>query len=350
MPHDLVKRVMKEGSPLVSAGDALFVWEGKHPPVINGDFNDWEGEPLTFSETGHGAWTASLPLPPDAYIEYTFTRAGAPLPDPYNRRTVSNGMGQRNHYFYMPAAGPSPLAKRQKDVPRGQVDHFRLPTGELLVGKKRDVYLYHPPADGPYPLLVAWDGGDYLHRAHLARIADNLIAARRVRPFGMALVENGGPARLVEYACSEAVLAFLEDMVLPLAYDELDLLDIDAQSGCFGILGASMGGLMALFAGLRMPAVFGKVLSQSGAFSHVIDESVVYDLVAQSDRDRLQAWLDVGAYETLLAPNRRMKTLLASRGLLKGYYEYPAGHNYTAWSNDLWRGLEALFPVEGACG
>jgi enterochelin esterase family protein len=49
--------------------------------------------------------------------------------------------------------------------------------------------------------------------------------------------------------------------------------------------------------------------------------------------------------ETLLEPNRRMRALLEARGMLVGYREYPAGHNYTAWRDDLWRGLEALFPL-----
>jgi enterochelin esterase family protein len=26
------------------------------------------------------------------------------------------------------------------------------------------------------------------------------------------------------------------------------------------------------------------------------------------------------------------------------YREFSAGHNYTAWRDDIWRGLEAMFP------
>ncbi|MFN8374318.1 MAG: alpha/beta hydrolase-fold protein [Anaerolineae bacterium] len=39
-------------------------------------------------------------------------------------------------------------------------------------------------------------------------------------------------------------------------------MDIQQHPGAFGVLGASMGGLMALYAGLRMPALFGQVISQ----------------------------------------------------------------------------------------
>jgi enterochelin esterase-like enzyme len=27
------------------------------------------------------------------------------------------------------------------------------------------------------------------------------------------------------------------------------------------------------------------------------------------------------------------------------YREFSAGHNYTAWRDDIWRGLEAMFPI-----
>ena len=56
------------------------------------------------------------------------------------------------------------------------------------------------------------------------------------------------------------------ECVLPLAAERLRLLDARTLPGAYGVLGVSMGGLMALYLGLRLPQVFGRVLSQSGAF------------------------------------------------------------------------------------
>jgi enterochelin esterase family protein len=55
--------------------------------------------------------------------------------------------------------------------------------------------------------------------------------------------------------------------------------------------------------------------------------------------------MDVGQYDfpTLLAANRRMYKLLSKKGYQVSYQEYNGGHNYTAWRNDFWRGLEYLF-------
>jgi enterochelin esterase family protein len=38
-----------------------------------------------------------------------------------------------------------------------------------------------------------------------------------------------------------------------------------------------------------------------------------------------------------------MHALLEEKGYHLTYREYPGGHNYTAWRDDLWLGLEALF-------
>jgi enterochelin esterase family protein len=113
-------------------------------------------------------------------------------------------------------------------------------------------------------------------------------------------------------------------------------------------MGASMGGLMAVFTGLRLPHLFGRVLSQSGAFHLGSYPATALDLVEQGAARPVRMWLDVGRYEWLLDSNRRTHALLQARGYDVTYREYSAGHNYTAWRDDLWRGLEALFPWNGS--
>jgi enterochelin esterase family protein len=58
--------------------------------------------------------------------------------------------------------------------------------------------------------------------------------------------------------------------------------------------------------------------------------------------------MDVGRFEWLLEPNRRLYELLQERGYNAAYREYNAGHNYPAWRNDLRYGLEAAFGIQDA--
>jgi enterochelin esterase family protein len=353
MKNKLSKRARDEGAPIIDGerGQATFVWRGRSTPQLIGDFNEWGGEegvvsaPVEMTESKPGVWTHTLALPQDAYIEYCFLHNGRRVLDPLNPHATPNGVGDRNNYFYMPGAAPTPLALRQRGTPRGEVTRYTVEAGDLIVGGKRTVYLYQPPVTEPCPLLVVLDGQDYLRRARLPVIVDNLIAPRRIRPVALALVNSSAPARFVEYACSDATLSFLTQVVVPFARARLRLADVGQGTNAYGIVGASMGGLMALYAAVRAPEVFGCVLSQSGAFSVPNHDFVVFDLVRHTDPKSLRIWMDAGKFEGLLDCNRRMHHLLTEKGYQVTYREYSGGHNYPAWRDDLPHGLEALYGV-----
>ena len=347
----MIRRARQEGAPLIDpgTGQVTFVWRGKTPPQLNGDFDDWgtpsgaEDPPLGQAELEPGLWAYTLTLPRDAYIEYAFVLNGRRVPDPLNPRSTPNGMGEVNNYFYMPEAAPTPLAVRDRRVAHGELTHHSVEAGDLIVGTRRSVYLYQPPVNEPCPLMVVLDGHDYLRRVKLPNIVDNLIAHGRIRPVALALVDNSPSARFIEYACSEATVSFLLEIVIPYARAHLNLLDVNRLPGAYGVMGASMGGVMALYAGARAPEVFGSVLSQSGAFGMPGHDFVIFDLLRQASVKPLHIWMDAGRYEGLLECNRRMNQLLVGKGYHVTYREYSGGHNYPSWREDLWRGLEALY-------
>jgi enterochelin esterase family protein len=253
-------------------------------------------------------------------------------------------MGNRNNFFYMPETMPSPFSKRRADVPTGTLTRHRLDAGWLQDDGKRDVYLYKPAAKGPFPLLIVYDGPDYLNRGRLSTIVDNLIADQRIRPIAIAFLQNGKSRRTAEYFCSDATISWLDQEVLPLARRHLRLVNIKDQPGAYGVLGASAGGLMAMYTGLRMPEIFGKLLCQSAVFTLDGREFAAVDLVRHAHAHNIKIWMDVGRFEELLEENRRMSALLSEKSYDVMYREFSGGHNYTAWRDDLWRGLEEMFP------
>jgi enterochelin esterase-like enzyme len=347
--HPLLARARLKGTPLIDGQTVTFIWEGKTAPLLLGDFTDWQrGDPLTPVRQAPGVWTYTLTLPQDAYLEYAYfvdIEGDQRLVDPFNRRKVNNGVGNYNHYFFMPGRSPNPLARRQRGLPTGSIISAALPTQGIITGHQRKVHLYQPPLPGPYPLVLVWDGQNFLRRAHLSTILDHLIQQGEIRPLALAMVESRVLVRSLEYCCNDLSLAFVLESVLPFARQNLDLLEIKRHPGAFGVLGASMGGLMALYTGLRLPEIFGQVLSLSGAFSFPGYDLVVYDLVRSADPDKLHIWMDAGVYDFqhLLESNRRISTLLQERGFDLWYREYPAGHNYTAWRDELAAGFSHLF-------
>jgi enterochelin esterase family protein len=341
----LIERARAEGTPLVEGDAATFVWAGAAPARIIAEFNDWDGRrALTLAAAEPGVWAGTITLPRDAYIEYrVLSPEGDPGLDPLNPRVVDSGVGHRNAWFRMPESAPLRL-RRPANAPRGKLTRHRVHGDHLLAGGERDLWLYRPPTEERVPLLVVLDGQDYLRRAHLAEMVDALIGHGRIRPIALALLPHGGAARFLEYNCSDATLALILRHVLPLARAELPLLD-DAAPGSRAILGASLGGLMALYTGLRLPDVFGTVLCQSGGFALDLTghEQLIHRLIRDHQGAKPRIWMDVGRYEWLLESNRATHKLLAANGFDVTYREYNGGHNYTTWREDVWRGLEHCF-------
>jgi enterochelin esterase-like enzyme len=347
-------RARQSGNPVIDGSEVTFFWEGRSAPTLISDANNWNEKSNPFKRLSprlrpastKSIWSCTVTLPRDAYVEYAFFDhvSQEKFIDPLNRRTVSNGLGGRNNYFYMPQTMPSPFTVRRADIPVGALTSHRVETRWLRDDYEREIFLYRPPVNEPVPLLVVYDGQDYLQRGKLATMVDNLIADGRIRPIALAFLPNAGRWRSVEYACSDATILWLDQVILPLAQEKLNLIDIHEEPGTFGVLGASLGGTMSLYTGLRMPDVFGRVLSQSGAYMIESRDFAIVDLVRHGQAQGIEIWMDVGRLDTLLEDNRKMHARLQEKKYQVAYREFSGGHNYTAWRDDLWHGLEAMFP------
>lgn len=332
-------------NPQINGRTASLFWQGETAPQVISDLHGWEEHPQAMTFAGPGQWRFDFDLDEDAYLEYAFLDplSGKRWRDPLNPRRVYNGVGAYNHYFYMRGAKPSPLRNVPKGGLRGKVARFTVPAQYVSTSWERRVYLYQPPVRQAVPLLAVYDGMDYFKRGKLTEVVENLILQKRIRPIGLAFLQNAGKARMVEYACAETTLVFLMTAVLPLAALEMNLIDCEKQPGAHGILGASMGGLMSVYTALRLPQVFGRAFSQAGAFELWDQETVVMQLVRHVPKPDVKLWLDCGKMDFLRQANQRMSALLSEKGYDFNYHETGGAHNYTTWRDSLAPGLEALF-------
>lgn len=347
MPTHLLHLARANGNPVIEGNRVTFVWKGKSAPYYMDDIHQWEESPQKMKRIAPGLWTYSLELDSAAYLEYSFydPRTKKRVKDPLNKNTVFNGIEHYNHYFYMPEASPTSYAVKRKGVPSpsGRVTRHLVDTWMIEQDGVRELYLYQPPVHKPVPLLLVYDGTDYLKRAMLNVIVDNLIHEKRIQPIAMAFLQNGGKNRGVEYACSDATLMTLEHSVLPFAAKKLNLIDIKKNRGAYGVLGASFSGLMSVYTGLRMPEVFGKVICQSGVFESEGRDFVAVDLIRARMSREIKIWMGIGHFDWLLEDNRRIQPLLQQNGYNVTYREALAGHNYTFWKDQLPAALEAMF-------
>jgi enterochelin esterase-like enzyme len=345
----ILNRLQTEGNPIIDGQLVTFFWHGQNPPDLIADFNDWnELTPITLHKVEKSLWSFSIELPKDSYIEYCFARNHRRIADPFNKRRTPNGMGKTNFYFSMPEFSTTTLDQPQKGVTYSDITTHNVPTGDFIAGKNRKVHLFSPAGEQPLPLMVVYDGQDYLKRTTLPVIVSNLVAQGRIQPVALAMVENVSRYRLMEYACSESTLGFLITELLPFVRDKLNIIDYTLTQGVYGVCGASMGGLMALYTALRAPHIFGRVLSQSGAYSIAGFDFVLWDLVSSKEQLPLNIFMDCGRFEELFNSNQQMADLLTKKGYQLCYREYNGGHNYPSWRNELIHGLEFLFNHESA--
>ncbi|MEN6522788.1 MAG: alpha/beta hydrolase-fold protein [Anaerolineaceae bacterium] len=332
-------------TPLIEGKKVTFYKRSKQQPILIGDFNHWDfSNGIGLEQYAPGLWKTELEFPIDAYMEYSFLQNGKRVIDPKNPQRVDNGTGDINNYIYMPEAKPSSYAIETGF--QGNLTEHQIVDDIRLIDSSRRIYLYQPKVQEPCPLVVVYDGNDYLKRGHIVTIIENMVKEEKIQPLALALIPSTR-ARFVEYAGSDSTVSFVLNKVIPLAQKNLQLIDIQDHPGAYCILGASMGGMMALYSSIRAPKIFGKVICQSGAFRMYEEDFSIFDLVDRDQIPQIQIWMDIGKYDFLYSVNQRMYQLLKEKDYCVNYKEVNGGHNYATWRNILPQALEFLFPRQG---
>ena len=189
------------------------------------------------------------------------------------------------------------------------------------------------------PLLVCHDGPEYATLAALTQYASAMTGSSRLPAFRVALMEpldrDHWYAANQDYA--DAEIAALEVIGESHPIDEAPV-----------VMGASMGGLAALFVALVEGSPFAGVFSQSGSFftpdldpqeasyPYFSEVTQVVARVSESESShRLQIAMTCGAREENLANNELMAERLRKLGHQVAFAKVRDLHNYTAWRDSL---------------
>jgi enterochelin esterase-like enzyme len=305
-------------------------------------------------------WYRTEILPSDARFVYFFTvtrpiqkrradgRAGdevvvtLPTNDPLNPIQFNGGS------VVWPAEGPPPPHSNERPAPLRGTLHEHTIKSEALGGEERSFSVYTPPSsEHPPCLLVALDGEDYTGLIPTPSILDGLIAGGRLPPTVAVFVNQQGQ-RFRDLRCSPAFTKFLATELVPWVRAEYRATD---RADRTVIAGASLGGLTAAFAGESYPRVFGKVLSQSGAFWYHPDagqDGWLAARFAEAGRRPVEFWMEVGAFESpsMISNNRRLRDVLRAKGYPVRYREFNGGHDFLTWRDSLATGLVHLLGTQ----
>lgn len=256
----------------------------------------------------------------------------------------------------LPDAPPQPWLMPWSGVTPGQMEQHRF-RSEIL-SNERLISIYTPagyqPDGEPYSLLVLFDRWAYAEVMATPTVLDNLIAAGAVQPVVAVMVSHiNFEVREGEMqCCNPAFVEFLAQELLPWVRRRYHV-TTDALRTVVG--GMSAGGLVAAYAGLRHPEIFGKILCQSGAFHWKPDDELEYEWLnrqfAASPRLPLSFFLEAGLLEdvgvdeigtSILTGSRRLRDILRAKGYAVHYSEFNGPHVFVCWQGSIADGLLAL--------
>ncbi len=202
-----------------------------------------------------------------------------------------------------------------------------------------------------YPLLVVFDGEDFLHYSSFKTVLDNLIHRLEIAPMIVALCPTHG--RFKETVDDPDYARFVTEELVPKLEETYP---IDPRAWAHGLLGASVNATGALATAWRYPGVFRRLLLQSCSFpsaktteeerGSVVDPvwQFVHAFRGETRPPAERIFLSCGVYESRIYENRALLPLLQAAGVDVRYVETKDGHNWGNWRDRLREGLSWLFP------
>ena len=237
---------------------------------------------------------------------------------------------------------------------------------------QRDLIVYLPPGYDSqsvrrFPVLYLQDGQNLFDGAtsfipgldwHVGQTADQAIGEGLVAPLLIVGIYNT-KARIREYTptrvpklgggWADRYAKFLVEEVKPFIAREYPTLSGPQNSG---IGGSSLGGLVSLYLGLKLPHLFGKIAALSPSVWW--NQGVLHRLARASNvNPRPRIWLDIGTKEgpRTVQDVEQFRDVLLQKGWQLGddlRYERVEGgeHNEGAWAQRVAPFLQFLFPAQ----
>jgi enterochelin esterase family protein len=196
-----------------------------------------------------------------------------------------------------------------------------------------------------------FDGDEARDMAKTPVILNNLFAEARIPAMAAVFLIQPYDQRETDLCCSRSMNRFLVNELMPWLRRQYG---IRTEPGRVIVAGASLGGLAAAFAALEHPLVFGRVLSQSGAFWWGKTDSEHQWFTAElasKPKQNVKFYLDVGLMETnggtlsQIATNRRLLKVLRDKGYQVIYREFNGPHAFACWRAGLADALVSLLAL-----
>jgi len=301
-----------------------------------------------------GFWKVTTDSISEGFHYYSLLIDGVAVADPASETFY--GMGRMASGIEIPFSGGAYYALR--NVPHGDIrikKYFSRVTNSW-----RQFYIYTPPAydsavNTSYPVLYILHGGGEDERGWATQgkadlILDNLIAAQKAKPMLVVMMDgnmsSGGLAGFGERSL-QLFERELKEAVMPVVEKNYRIAKGSANTALAGL---SMGGLQTLYAGIRNTNMFAYLgVFSSGWFANqpaLSDPQYEFmkNNAATINANLRQFWIAMGGKEDIAYNNCQiMMQKFKEMNIVHTYSEYPGGHTWPVWRNNLYNFTQLLF-------
>ena len=306
-------------------------------------------------DTG-GYWQVVTDSIGEGFHYYSLLIDGVALADPASETFY--GMGRMASGIEIPFNKGSYYAL--KDVPHGDISIKKYYS--TVVNSWRHMYVYTPPgydanANQKYPVLYILHGGGEDERGWATQgktdlILDNLIAERKANPMIIVMPDaNVGSGGFNANAIDNALRMFEREMkqaIIPFVEKNYR---VDTAPKKRAMAGLSLGGLHTLYTGINNTDMFSYLGVFSSGWIQPLQSSMAnaqYEFMKKNtekiNRNLKAFWIAMGGKEDIAYNNCQLMLQKFNEMKIRHYYsEYPGGHTWPVWRNNLYNFAGLLF-------
>jgi len=328
-------------------GHAVFRLKAPNAQKIKLDL----GKKYDMVKNNEGVWEVTTDSLSEGIHYYSLIIDGVAVSDPSSETFY--GMGRMASGFEVPFKGDSYY--EEKNVPHGDIRIKRYYS--KVTNSWRNFYMYTPPGydenfSTKFPVLYIMHGGGEDQRGWATQgktdlILDNLIAAKKAVPMIVIMVDGNFPLngfgeeslRVFEKEIKQSIIPFVEKNYR-----------VKNEAQYRALAGLSMGGIQTLYTGVRNTDMFSYLgVFSSGWFATQKDLTDPQYEYWKKNADKINSnlktfWISQGGKEDIAWQNCQvMRSRLDEMKIKYTYSEYPGGHTWPVWRNNIFNFAQILF-------
>ena len=310
------------------------------------------GKKYDMVKNNEGVWEVTTDSLSEGFHYYSLIIDGIAVCDPASETFY--GMGRMASGFEVPFKGDVYYSER--NVPHGDIRIKRYYSNVL--NSWRQFYIYTPAGydentSEKYPVLYLMHGGGEDERGWAIQgktnlILDNLIADKKAVPMLIVMLDGNIPLQ----AFGEDVLMVFEtelkQSLIPFVEKNYR---VNTDSKNRALAGLSMGGIQTLYTGVNNTQLFSYLGVFSSGWIQPMQSDIAnkqYEFIKNNadmiNSNLKQFWISQGGKEDIAYKN--CQTMLSKFDEMKikyTYSEYPGGHTWPVWRNNLYNFAQLLF-------